>query len=72
VTRARVYQLLDDCSKVFEVRWPEGKLQLEALARKFAAEDANAAKLQLFEAMRELLYPSRYEEVQDSAFQSAT
>lgn len=25
VTRARVYQMLEDCGKVMEVRWPEGK-----------------------------------------------
>src|SRR5207247_3775582 len=24
VTRARVYQLLEDCAKVMDVRWPEG------------------------------------------------
>lgn len=71
VTRARIYQLLDDCSKVFDVRWPEGKLQLEALARKFATENASPAKLQLFEALRELLYPSRYEELKENAFEAA-
>lgn len=71
VTRARIYQLLDDCSKVFDVRWPEGKLQLDALADKFAAESASPAKLQLFAALRELVYPNRLEEVQDSAFQAS-
>ena len=25
VTRARVYQLLEDCAKVMDVRWPEGR-----------------------------------------------
>jgi hypothetical protein len=29
VTRARVYQLLEDCSKVIEVRWPDGALMFE-------------------------------------------
>ncbi len=71
VTRARIYQLLDDCSKVFDVRWPEGKLQLDALARKFTAESAVPAKLQLFEALRELLYPSRYEELKENAFEAS-
>jgi hypothetical protein len=68
VTRARIYQLLDDCSKVFHVRWPEGKMQLDALAQKFATDKASPEKLQLFNAIRELLYPSRYEEVRDNAF----
>lgn len=71
VTRARVYQLLDDCSKVFDVRWPEGKMQLEALANKFANEGVSRHKLQLFEALRELMYPGRYEEVPESAFAAA-
>lgn len=70
VTRARIYQLLDDCSKVFDVRWPEGKPQLEALAAKFAAESTGATNLELFNALRELLYPSRYAELQDSAFEA--
>lgn len=68
VTRARIYQLLDDCSKIFDVRWPEGRLQLDALARKFAVEKANPDKLQLFEALRELLYPGRFEEAPEDAF----
>ena len=25
VTRARIYQLLEDCARVMSVRWPEGK-----------------------------------------------
>ncbi len=68
VTRARIYQLLDDCSKVFDVRWPEGKMQLDALAAKFASEQANPEKLRLFEAFRELFYPSKYAEVSDVAY----
>lgn len=71
VTRARIYQLLDDCSKVFDVRWPEGKMQLDALAHKFATEQASPEKLQLFNAVRELFYPSKYAEVSDSAFVNA-
>lgn len=71
VTRARIYQLLDDCSKVFDVRWPEGKMQLDALAAKFATEQASPEKLQLFNAVRELFYPSKYAEVSDSAFVGA-
>ncbi len=32
VTRARVYQLLEDCTKVMAIRWPEGKTRYEQLA----------------------------------------
>ena len=31
VTRARVYQLLEDCARVMDVRWPDGKTQLARL-----------------------------------------
>lgn len=31
VTRARVYQLLDDCAQVMQVRWPEGRWLLRPL-----------------------------------------
>lgn len=33
VTRARVYQLLEDCSKVIAVRWPEGRGCIDQLAK---------------------------------------
>ena len=32
VTRARVYQLLDDCARMADVRWPEGRWLLAPLA----------------------------------------
>ena len=31
VTRARVYQLLEDCARVMDVRWPEGRWLLGEL-----------------------------------------
>ena len=71
VTRARIYQLLDDCSKVADVRWPEGKLQLDAMSLKFAAEGASPDKLQLFEALRELLYPTKHVEAEEAGFANA-
>jgi hypothetical protein len=39
VTRARVYQLLDDCAKVMDVRWPEGRWMLVPLTTRFGASD---------------------------------
>ena len=39
VTRARVYQLLEDCAKVMEVRWPEGRWLFAPLATRFGASD---------------------------------
>jgi hypothetical protein len=56
VTRARVYQLLDDCGKVMDVRWPEGRWLLAPMGSKLAqAEDVEA--LGLYRAIMDLFYP---------------
>lgn len=55
VTRARVYQLLDDCARVLAVRWPEGKWLLAPLAENPAETDPNA--MGLIHALRSLFYP---------------
>ena len=39
VTRARVYQLLEDCAKAMEVRWPEGRWLFAPLATRFGSSD---------------------------------
>jgi hypothetical protein len=39
VTRARVYQLLEDCAKVMDVRWPEGRWLIAPLATRFGTSD---------------------------------
>ncbi len=57
VTRARVYQLLDDCAKVINVRWPEGRAQLEQLMSHLAKADDDHAPLRLFFALRDLCFP---------------
>jgi hypothetical protein len=59
VTRARVYQLLEDCSRVMEVRWPEGKQLLWQLGVKLEAEAPNSDDLRLFRAAYELFYPGK-------------
>jgi hypothetical protein len=61
VTRARVYQLLDDCSKVMSVRWPEGQAQLRALVEKCRSENAGSQDLKLLEATVELFFPRKYD-----------
>ena len=60
VTRARVYQLLEDCSKVMNVRWPEGQHQLAALTAKFKAEATDKDDLRLYLATVELFYPGKF------------
>jgi hypothetical protein len=67
VTRARVYQLLDDCSKIMSVRWPEGQSQLRALAEKLRAENADGkSDLTLFDSTVELFFPRKYDALAES------
>lgn len=55
VTRARVYQLLEDCARTLEVRWPEGRWMLAPLASKPAETDPEA--MSLIHGVRSLFYP---------------
>jgi hypothetical protein len=59
ITRARVYQLLEDCGKVMDVRWPEGQALIRQLAAKLAAGSANKDSLKQFNQTVELFYPSK-------------
>jgi len=59
VTRARVYQLLEDCCKVLEVRWPEGQQFLCCLANKIKTEATPDDDVKLFNATLELFYPGK-------------
>lgn len=62
VTRARVYQLLDECGKVLEVRWPSGERQLAAIAERMLHVGADEKTARLFHAARELFFPARCDE----------
>jgi len=55
VTRARVYQLLEDCGKAMEVRWPEGRWLLAPLATRFGASDPET--IGLVHGIIDLFYP---------------
>ncbi len=59
ITRARVYQLLEDCGKIMEVRWPEGRWLVKQLADKFAAEATDRDDIRQFNATVELFFPSK-------------
>ena len=56
VTRARVYQLLEDCGKVMEVRWPEGRWLLTPLAAKFGSSPPDT--IGLLHGMVDLFFPA--------------
>ena len=56
VTRARVYQLLEDCAKVMEVRWPEGRWLFAPLATRFGTSDPET--IGLVHGIVDLFYPA--------------
>jgi hypothetical protein len=64
VTRARIYQLLDDCNKLFEVRWPCGKLWLDRLTRRYESRN-DEKSVALLRSIVELLYPEKYERLDE-------
>jgi hypothetical protein len=60
LTRARVYQLLNDINDIMMVRWPTGRHQVHELREKYASETADAdgaPDLRQFHAAVELFYP---------------
>ena len=59
LTRARVYQLLEDAAKVMEVRWPEGLQVARCLAAKLQSEATPDDDLRLLHDTVELFYPGK-------------
>jgi hypothetical protein len=57
VTRARVYQLLEDCNKVMAVRWPEGRFHLRILRAHLKAPEAEVGALGLVRGVIDLFFP---------------
>lgn len=60
LTRARVYQLLNEINDIITVRWPTGRHQVYELREKFETETARMAdppELKQFHAAVELFYP---------------
>jgi hypothetical protein len=60
LTRARVYQLLNEINDIMAVRWPMGRHQVYELREKFHAEVEGADStpdLEQFHAAIELFYP---------------
>jgi hypothetical protein len=60
LTRARVYQLLNEIAEIMAVRWPAGPTRTRQLREKFAAQPAEfdkAAEFEQFHAAVDLFYP---------------
>ncbi len=61
VTRARVYQLLEEAYRVMQIRWPEGSRRLDELAKKADDEGSTPDCCDLLVSLRELFYPRKFE-----------
>ena len=59
VTRARVYQLLEECGKVMEVRWPEGECLLKKLVDKMRHDRAEGVTREKTQRLLSLFFPRR-------------
>ena len=61
LTRARVYQLLNEINDIMQIRWPSGRAEVYELSEKLQLEAAMAGttkQLNQFQAAVELFYPS--------------
>lgn len=63
VTRARVYQMLEECHNVMSIRWPDGRRQLDEFAQWLDESYAAAECANLLASFRELLYPLKFDSV---------
>jgi hypothetical protein len=59
VTRARIYQLLDDVGRVMSVRWTEGKSNLDRLTAHYSSLEQRQGELRLFFGLCELGFPEK-------------
>lgn len=70
VTRARVYQLLEECDRVMMVRWPEGRRHFSDLLTRLEREKHDSGVVEYFNSVYELFFPRKYEHV-EAALQKA-
>jgi hypothetical protein len=66
VTRARVYQMLEECHEVMRIRWPDGRRRLDGFAQWLDEVYAEAEAANLLASFRELLYPLKFDSVAES------
>jgi hypothetical protein len=64
VTRARVYQLLEECERVMSVRWPEGRRYFQELHSRLERECDDPETSEFFNSVYELFFPRNYEQVE--------
>lgn len=59
LTRARVYQLLEDAATVVEVRWPRGKSRMQALLNRYS-DRPGAVESAFLRAVAETFFPAEF------------
>ncbi|MGE3775727.1 MAG: hypothetical protein AB7F89_00970 [Pirellulaceae bacterium] len=59
VTRARIYQLLEQAARIMRVRWPEGRWQLTALAAHLRSLTLEDERQQMLNSLRTMIYPDK-------------
>jgi hypothetical protein len=64
VTRARIYQLLEECDRIMAVRWPEGRSYFNELAERFNADRRESMASEIFLQTYDLFFPRRYARVE--------
>ncbi len=57
VTRARVYQLLEDCSKIMNVRWPEGHYPIGRAGQQAQVDREAAGRFEVVPHDAQLVLP---------------
>ena len=63
LTRARVYQLLEDCHRTMSIRWPDGRRHLDEFGQRMDELFVPSDVVNLLGTLRELLYPLKYDSV---------
>src|SRR5262245_22723776 len=72
VTRARVYQMLEECHNVMSIRWPDGRRQLDEFAQWLDENYASPEAANSLASLRELLYPLKFDPVAEHLRAEAT
>lgn len=65
VTRARVYQLLEECAKIMYVRWPEGRCAMSLVLENLTERNCPTDVIAAMKAVSELLFPDKDAEEED-------
>lgn len=63
LTRARIYQLLEDASTVVDVRWPRGKGMMRELLDRVTSENADSAEARFLRTVAETFFPTEFRPV---------